>query len=176
MKPAWFGVPLLAGCAGPSYGHSRVYQLADGEMAAVSGARLYDASLVSPGGDDSAKGRVVVFGVVESRSAGPSGQALLKLSVRTLEPRNICATTGDDESCRVTVSDKDAGAVWALVRLRADDDIGPRAVGQRSLLRLAGTIGQDVSPVDGGPIVHATFYRQWPSTQYLTPARAGEIR
>ena len=38
--------------------------------------------------DEWRKGRVTLFGVVESRTAGPGGQALLKLSVRRLDGRN----------------------------------------------------------------------------------------
>ena len=65
--------------------------------------------------------------------------------MRRLEPRNLCENENDNDSCRVTVSDKDFGIVYALVELRGDDDIGPSAVGQKSLLRIVGTVGQDVS-------------------------------
>ena len=59
------------------------------------------------------KGSVVLFGVVRSRAAGPGGQALLKLRVRALEPSNLCGQrAGDDDSCRVTVSEKDFGVAW----------------------------------------------------------------
>jgi hypothetical protein len=111
---------------------------------------------------------VTLFGVVESRAAGPGGQALLKLSVRRLEPRNVCERAGDDDTCRVTVSDKDFGVVWALASLRGDDDLGPRAIGQRSLLRVVGALGQDVSPIDGSPMVHASYYRHFPPADYTT--------
>jgi hypothetical protein len=62
--------------------------------------------------------------------------------------------------------------VWALVSLRAEDDMGSSAIGQRSLVRIAGTLGQDVSPTDGAPVVHATWYRHWPRFHYATPAGA----
>jgi hypothetical protein len=114
------------------------------------------------------KGTVTLFGIVESRAAGPGGQALLKLSVRRLEPRNLCEHAADDDTCRVTVSDKDFGVVWALASLRGDDDLGPHAVGQRSLVRVVGTIGQDLSPVDGAPTVHASYCRHFPPADYTT--------
>jgi hypothetical protein len=157
-----------AGCrsAGP-YGHSPRYVELDEETAAVAGARQYDPVMVERQPDAWRKGKVVLFGVVESRAAGPGGQALLKLGVRRLDPQNHCDKPGDDDTCSVTVSDKDFGVVWALVSLRGDDDVGPRSVGMRSLLRLAGTIGQDVSPSDGAPVVHAAWYRHWPAFYYV---------
>jgi hypothetical protein len=75
----------------------------------------------------------------------------------------------------VTVSDKDFGVVTALVALRGDDDVGPHAVGQRSLLRIVGTLGQDVS-AEGAPIVHASYYRHWPTFFYVTRASATVMR
>ncbi len=161
------GAGVGAGCGGSVYGHAPRYVPAADEEAAAAGAAPYDAASAGRRGGDPARA-VTLFGVVESRAAGPGGQALLKLTVRSLEPKNECARAGDDDSCRVTVSNKDFGAVWALVELRADDDVGPRAVGQRSLLRLVGTVGQDVSPADGAPIVHARWYRHWPSQEYLS--------
>jgi hypothetical protein len=73
------------------------------------------------------------------------------------------------------VSDKDFGVVYALVQVRGDDDVGPHAVGQRSLLRIVGTLGQDVAP-DGAPIVHALYYRHWPNYFYVTRASARDMR
>jgi len=163
------------GGAGP-YGHAPKYVPLDAESTAAAGAREYDPVMVQRRPDEWRKGAVTLFGVVESRSAGPGGQARLKLSVRILEPRNLCENQNDDDSCRVTVSDKDFGVVWALVSLRAEDDVGPHSVGIRSLLRIVGTIGQDVSQADGAPVVHASFYRHWPSFYYVTRASAGEMR
>jgi hypothetical protein len=159
-------IVLSAGCGGSPYGHAPRYVPADREDAFVAGARPYDAAAPQRPGD--AARRVVLFGVVDSRAAGPGGQALLKLRVRALEPSNQCGRAGDDDSCRVTVSEKDFGVAWALVELRADDDVGPRAVGQRSLLRIVGTVGQDVSPADGAPVVHALWYRHWPRSEYVS--------
>lgn len=140
----------------------------------MAAARPYDAASMQRGSDPRGQGDVVLFGVVDSRTAGPGGQALLKLGVRSLEPHNFCKDKRDDDSCRVTVSDKDYGVVWALVTLRADDDVGPRSVGQRSLVRVVGTIGQDVSQADGAPVVHARWYRHWPAPEYVTPSAVKE--
>jgi hypothetical protein len=160
---------LVAGCGGAGlYGHAPAYAPIDDETSIVASARDYDAAGAHPQGAEGSRKPVALFGVVESRAPGPGGQALLKLRVRELEPSNVCERPADSDSCRVTVSDKDEGALWALVSLRGDDDVGPLAVGQRSLVRIVGAIGQDVSPTDGAPIVHASWYRHFPPTQYLS--------
>ncbi|MBV9945429.1 MAG: hypothetical protein JOZ69_01110, partial [Myxococcales bacterium] len=100
-----------------------------------------------------------------------------RVGVRRLEPRNLCQSDTDDDSCRVTVSDGDFGEVTVLVSLRGEDDTGPRSVGPRSLLRVVGTIGQDTSQADGAPVViHASYYRHWPAFYYVTKASARDMR
>jgi hypothetical protein len=165
------------GChsAGP-YGHAPRYVELSEETTAAAGAREYDPVMVERQPDEWRKGKVTLFGVVDSRTPGPGGQAMLKLSVRRLEQYNTCQNQQDEDSCRVTVSDKDFGSVYALVQLRGDDDVGPRSVGQRSLLRIVGSLGQDVSPTDGAPILHTSFYRHWPVYFYVARASARDTR
>lgn len=164
-----FALALIAAACGGAgaYGHAPAYVPIDQEASVVAAAREYDAVAARSQGPEGWRKAVALFGLVESRAAGPGGQALLRLSLRTLESRNVCERQGDDDSCRVTVSDRDKGAIWALVRLRGDDDVGPFAVGQRSLVRVVGAVGQDVSPADGAPVVHASWYRHFPSTEYV---------
>jgi hypothetical protein len=168
---------LLAACqgAGP-YGHSPKYVELDDESVAASSAREYDPVMAERRPEEWGRTPVTLFGVVESRAAGPSGQALLRVSVRRLEPRNRCDNQNDDDSCRVTVSDKDFGAVWVLASLRAGDDVGPHSVAPRSLVRVVGTIGQEPSPSGAGPVVHARYYRHWPAFFYVTSASARDLR
>lgn len=163
------------GCSAGTYGHSPHYVELDEEATAVAGAREYDPIMAERQPDQWRQKAVTLFGIVERREAGPGGQAKLTLSVRRLEPRNLCATESDDDSCRVTVSDKDFGVVDALVSLRGEDYVGPRSVAARSLLRIVGTIGQDLSPT-GAPVMHATFYRHWPAFYYVTRASARDMK
>ena len=58
----------------------------------------------SPARAERRGGTVVLFGVVVDRGAGPGGSSYLALSVRRLEPRNLCENAHDDDTCRVTVS------------------------------------------------------------------------
>jgi hypothetical protein len=176
--PRTLGLSVLialasVGChgAGP-YGHAPIYEAEDDETKAIAGARDFDAVAYGQQPDEWRKGAVMAFGVVDTREPGPGGQAMLKLSVRRLEPRNYCQKQGDDDTCRVTVSDKDYGVVYALVALHGDDDTGPLAVGKKSLLRVVGTIGEDVN---NAPVIHTTFYRQWPPSAYVTRSATGEV-
>ncbi len=182
MRTSWIAAALalgaaLVGCHSPGpYGHSPHYAELDDETAALKGAKEYDPVEAQRQPEEWRKSTVSLFGVVESRAAGPAGQALLKLSVRRLEGRNLCQSEQDEDSCRVTVSDKDFGTIWALVTVRGDDDVGPRSVGQRSLLRIVGSLGQDVSQADGAPVLHASFYRHWPVYFYVTRASARDMK
>jgi hypothetical protein len=168
---------LVAACPGPGpYGHAPNYVELSDEATASAGAREYDPVMVERRPEEWSRGTVVLLGVVESRAAGPGGQALLKVSVRRLEPRNLCDNQHDDDSCRVTVSDKDFGVVWVLASLRAGDDVGPHPVAGRSLLRIIGTIGQEPSPSGPGPVIHARYYRHWPNFFYVTKGNALQLR
>ena len=172
-------LPALAaaGCHNAGlYGHAPHYVDLDEEKSAAASAKEYDPVMVQRQPDRWRQGNVALFGVVETRGVGPGGQAKLKLGVRRLEPRNLCETETDDDSCRVTVSDRDFGEVWVLASLRGEDDIGPQSVGPRSLLRVVGSLGQDVSANDGTPVLHATYYRHWPAFYYVTRASARDMR
>src|SRR5258708_6282054 len=162
---------LACGGAGP-YGHAPMYVELSEEKAAAAGARDYDPVMAQRRPDEWSRGTVSLFGVVDSRAAGPGGQALLRMGVRRLDPRNLCESRDDDDSCRVTVSDMDFGVVWVLAALRAGDDTGPHPVGARSLLRVIGRIGQEPAPSGPGPVIHATYYRHSPSCFYVTRGTA----
>jgi hypothetical protein len=82
----------------------------------------------------------------------------------------------DDDSCRVTVSDADSGAVHAIVRLSGEDDVGAHSVSAGSLVRLVGRFGEDVDPNDGAAILRASWYRHWPRYSFVTSAARGQMK
>lgn len=169
-------IGLVAACHSPGlYGHAANYAPTDDEARALTSSREYDPVMYTRQPDEWKRSTVSLFGVVESRVPGQGGAALLKLGVRRLEPRNLCENEKDEDTCRVTVSDKPFGVVYALALLKGDDDTGPRAVGPNSLLRIIGTIGQEAGP-DGAPVVHATYARHWPAYGYVTKAAASDMR
>jgi hypothetical protein len=168
---------VTAGCrsAGP-YSYAPKYIATGDEETATTGAREYDPVMYQREPDTWRKSSTMMFGVVSSRAPGPGGQAYLTLSVRRLEPRNLCTNSNDDDTCRVTVTDRDFGKVHALVKLRPEDDVGEKSTGVGSLVRIVGQLGEDVDPNDGTPIIRASFYRHWPRYYYVTSARSDLMR
>lgn len=183
MTPRSIRVALLAASAfavschspGP-YGFAVDYASTPDEASAAKDARPYDPVMVQREPEVWRKGKLVLFGIVTSRAPGPGGAAYLTLSIRTLEPRNLCGNANDESSCRVTVSDRDFGVVHAIVGLRPEDDTGERPVGIGSLVRVVGSLGEDVDPADGAPIVRSSFYRHWPRHYFVTKANADVMR
>jgi len=167
---------LLSGCgsAGP-YGHSQLYSPLDEETKATNGSVDFDP-VMAKRSPEQWKGKTVsLFGVVLARSPGSSGNTEVKLSVRTLEPRNLCDSS-DEDSCRVTVSDREYAVVHALLHLATEDDIGELSLGPQSLVRVVGALSDDVDPSDGEPIVVAKYYRHWPRGYYVTTAARSLMR
>lgn len=173
MRRLVLALVLLAACrgAGP-YGYAVNYTPTSDEEAALQGAREYDPVMALREPEAWRKGSTSLFGVVTGRTPGPGGAAALTLSVRRLEPRNLCANANDEDTCRVTVSDRDFGIVHVLAKLRPEDEVGEKSVGIGSLVRVVGQIGEDVDAADGAPIVRATFYRHWPRSVYVTKSKA----
>jgi hypothetical protein len=150
----------LASCrSGGPYGYSRVYTATSDETQAVGGKGELDPRSIQR------QRGYWAFGVVTHRAPGPGGAAYVALSLRALQPQNHCQTR-DEDSCRVTVSDRETGRAHALVTLVAEDDIGERSVGLGSLVRVVGSVSEDVDPTDGSPILRAAFYRHWPRGFY----------
>ncbi len=172
-----FLLALLAwGCHSPGqYGFSRVYSPLSAEEDATKGVKEYDPVMAQRQPDAWHGKPVSVFGVVKVRNPGPGGQSDLTLSVRTLEPRNLC-DAADEDTCRVTVSDREHAVIHALVKLENDDDIGKNSVGPGSLLRIVGVIRDNVDPNDGTPIVVSSYHRHWPRNFYVTTADREHMR
>lgn len=180
LRPAALVLPLAlatAGCrsAGP-YGYAPSYVPTDDEATSTNGAREYDPVMYQREADAWRRSKTSLFGVVTSRAPGPGGAAYLTLSVRRLEPRNLCSNANDEDTCRVTVSNRDFGVVHALAVLRPEDETGERSVGAGSLVRLAGQFGEDVDPTDGAPVLRGSFYRHWPRHYFVTRSSADLMR
>jgi len=172
---AALALAMLACSSGGPYGHRKVYAPVAPEASSVAGIREYDP-LLAERSLDKLKGRSVwLFGVVTNRGTGPGGAAYVALSLRTLQQRNLCESE-DEDSCRVTVSEREMGRAHALLALAAEDDMGQESVGLGSLLRVVGTVTQDLDPNDGTPILRASYYRHWPRGFYVTTKAASFMR
>ena len=179
IRPAWLLSSVLFATAcggGGQYGHSVNYAPLGDEQKATSTAKEYDPVMFQRQPDQWRGKPVALFGVVTNRGAGAGGSAYVTLSVRRLEPRNVCESNADEDTCRVTVSDADFGLVHAQAVLHGEDDVGEHSVGGGSMVRLVGTFGEEVDPNDGGPIMHVTYYRHWPRGFYVTKSAAKQMR
>lgn len=167
----------VAGCrgAGP-YGYAAQYAPTSDEQSATTGTREYDPVMYAREPEAWRKSKTAIFGIVTGRAPGPGGAAYLTMSVRKLATRNLCTNANDEDTCRVTVSDRDFGIVHVLAALRPDDDMGEHSVGVGSLVRTMGTFGEDVDPADGAPVMRASFYRHWPRYFYVTRSSADLMR
>ncbi|MFO0674449.1 MAG: hypothetical protein U0235_33370 [Polyangiaceae bacterium] len=166
---------VACGGAGP-YGHSPTYAPLADEEQALAGSRELDPVMFQRQPDEWKKTPISLFGIVTRRSPGPSGATELLLSVRRLEPRNLCESMRDDDSCRVTVSDREFGVVHALVTLRPEDEVGEKSMGLGSLVRVVGTASGEVDAKDGTSVLRASYYRHWPRYFFVTKAAAREMR
>lgn len=178
MKRVGFVIGLLlCGCGGAgAYGHAPRYVPTSAEEEASAGAKDYDPVMFSREPEAWRKHTTSLFGVVTGRAPGPGGAAYLTVSVRRLEPRNLCSNKNDDDTCRVTVTARDFGVAHVLATLRPEDDTGEKSVGVGSLLRFVGAFGEELDPNDGAPVLHAKFYRHWPRYHYVTSAASDLMR
>jgi hypothetical protein len=169
--------PLFAlGCHSPGpWGHSKIYSPTGVERGAVGGASEFDPRAFERSPEKWRDRPVWLFGIVTNRGVGPGGAAYLAVSIRSLQLRNLCERE-DEDTCRVTVSEREHGTVKVLVNLSGEDDRGELSVGPGSLVRVVGTIGQDADPVEGTPILRATFYRHWPRGYFVTTKAAAVLR
>lgn len=165
----------LSAChgAGP-YGHAVNYVPLSDEEKAIAGAREFDPVMYGRAQEEWRNKPVVLFGIVTNR--GSHNGAYLTLSVRRLAPRNLCDNGNDEDSCRVTVSDAEFGVIHAVASLGAEDDVGEHSVGVGSMLRVVGTIGEDVDPNDAAPVLRVKYYRHWPRGYFVTQAAASTMR
>jgi hypothetical protein len=171
------GPVLLAACHSAGlYGHSVVYEPLSDEAKAASSAREYDPVMFQRQPEQWRSKPVSLFGIVTNRGSGPGGGSYVTVSVRRVEPRNLCENANDEDTCRTTVSDRDFGVVHVILAPRPEDDVGEHSLGIGSLIRGFGTFGQDVDPNDGAPVLRASYYRHWPRYFYVTKASAQNMR
>jgi hypothetical protein len=171
--PLWSALLATAlagglGCASPGpYGYSRTYTPHDAESDALRTAAEFDPVMAERRHAIWAGKSVALFGIVEEVKAQPDGAWNLKLSMRRLEPRNLCASPSED-SCRVTVSDRQYSIVRAILRPHPEDVSGKHRLREGSLLRVIGILHEELAPKDQLAIIRTTYYRHWPIQHYVT--------
>lgn len=167
--------PAQLGCGAGPYGFARTYAHASGEVDAAEGAREYDPVMVGRQFPKWVGQKVTLFGIVKAREDLSDGSAMLKLSIRTRQARNLCESS-NEETCRVTVTDNEFGTAHASVRLVADDANGPLSVRPGSLVRVIGTISAEPNKQTGNTVVVAKYFRHWPADYFVTTKARAYMR
>lgn len=158
----------LSGChSAGQYGYARSYDALSEEEDAAEGAREFDPVMMEREPESWRGTKLSIFGVVKGRSEAPGGGAYLTLSVRRLLDRNLCDTM-DEDTCRVSITDHEFGLIHATVKLQPEDDIGKLSLSAGSLVRVIGTLTDDVDKNDGMQVLKGTYYRHWPRNYFVT--------
>lgn len=169
-------VALICACSsGGKYGFSRTYSPLDVEDKAVQGSAAYDPVMARRLPGEWHTKQVNAFGVVLARNEGRAGLTDLTLSLRRLAARNLC-DSGEEDSCRVTVSDQELGRLHALVRLEQSDTVGSERLQPRSLVRVVGKLEDQPSKEDGSDVLVASYYRHFPAAYYVTEQARSYMR
>ena len=164
----------VAGCAGAGrWGHARQYEPIAEEKANAQDAKDLDAPMAQLKPEAWRGVKVRFFMVVDDRRPGPAGAAYLSGKIHTLNEINACENKHDEDSCRVTIKPTGHEKVHAIVKLRADEDVGELRVGAGSLVRVVGVLGDKSDEEDGKLVVQASWYRVWPIGYY---AKEGDLR
>jgi hypothetical protein len=158
----------LGGChSAGQYGYAKTYDPLSEEEDAAEGAREFDPVMMEREPESWRGTKLSIFGVVKSRSEAPGGGAYLTLSVRRLLDRNLCDNPAED-SCRVSVTAHEFGLVHAVVKLLPADDIGKLSLTAGSLVRVIGTLTDNVDKNDGMQVLNGSYYRHWPRNYFVT--------
>jgi hypothetical protein len=156
------------GCASPGrWGHARTYVPTSDEKTATADAKDLDAPMAVLKPEEWRGKKVRFFMVVDERKPAPGGGAYLSGQLHTLNEINGCENKHDDDSCRVTIKPTGHEKVHAVVRLNGEDDQGELRVGTGSLVRVVGTLSDQLDPDDGKLVVQGNWYRQWPIGYYI---------
>jgi hypothetical protein len=185
VLPACCLASSLAGCGAGPYGFGREYVPLREEQALHEQGVEYPYAAVVTGPTEYQGKLVAWFGVVEVMDRAPDGRYLVRLAHRKHQERHLCDGESAD-SCRVTVQFSSQGGFSALVDFRPADLVpGLDKVQPGTLLRIFGKVRceeNDDEQVEceydeqGGIVLDASWYRQWPARYYVTTRAAGGMR
>ncbi|MCA9601532.1 MAG: hypothetical protein R3A78_03460 [Polyangiales bacterium] len=168
-------VVALLGCGAGPYGYARDYEPLGEEDDLLEHTRQTTYEDVRRDPTRFQGNELGWFGVVDDLRSVGAGVYRLRMTYRTLRPRNLCSdeTSG---SCRVTVNERAGGEFDVLVRLRATDEApGEHRLWAGSLLRVFGKVEPELAEGDI-PVIQATWYRHWPAGTYVTTGAADSMR
>ena len=96
------------------------------------------------------------------------------LDLRFHQPRHLCSDESE-ESCRVTVSERDGGPFSVRLRLHPEDRAGRARLAPGSLIKVYGRVVDEFDD-RGGPVLEAIYYRHFPTGTYVISSHTGQMR
>ncbi|MEZ4251169.1 MAG: hypothetical protein R3B99_23395 [Polyangiales bacterium] len=174
MKRSILLLVLALGCGGGgTYGYAPTYVPLSAEEDHLDAAVDLSYEEVRRDADGHVSTQLGWCGTVE-RLQVEGDRATVRLSLRTLAPRNLCADE-TDSSCRVTVSEREGGTFTTSFTLHPEDRDGEKKLWQGSLVRIYGHPTGEVNDEDG-VFLETQWYRHWPRGTYVTTAARGSMR
>ena len=168
---------LSAACGGGGqYNHARTYKPLGPEKDHLEAAEQH-VSLEEVKRDPNGfkEHELGWFGVVTNVAEAEDGKSLLTLSLRAHQERHLCEGENDD-TCRLTVSERDLGSFTVAVDVKPDDKVGKDRLWVGSLVRVYGHPTGEYD-ANGAPLIDVEYYRHFPRGTYVTTAaRAGMRR
>jgi hypothetical protein len=171
------GLTLLSGACGGGgqYNHARTYKPLDAEEDHLEAAEQH-VSLEEVKRDPNGfkEHELGWFGVVTDVAQTSQGKTRLWFSLRAHQQRHLC--TGDNEdTCRLTVSEKHLGSFVADVDIAPEDKVGRDKLWIGSLVRVYGHPTGEYEE-DGAPLIDVDYYRHFPRGSYVTTAARTGMR
>lgn len=165
---------VVLGCGGNPYGYAPEYEALSDETPYQERAAELSYEDVRRNPEGFSDRTLGWFGVVTSLKQESGGHARVGLMLRFHQPRHLCSGPTDD-SCRVTISEREAGPFTAILEMRPEDTLGSARLNVGSLVRVYGHVTGDLDD-EGGPVLIADYYRYWPHGSYVTTAARSSMR
>jgi hypothetical protein len=174
LTTTWIALAAFAACGGNNYGYAREYVPTDDEEPFYEKAA--DVSYEEVRRDPKAFEQRLVgwFGVASGVKRNTDGSVVVGLDMRFHQPRHLCSDQFES-SCRVTISEREGGPFSTTLRLRSEDVGGAERLNVGSLVKVYGTPTGEFDS-RGGPLIKASYYRQWPHGAYVSTSGRVNMR
>jgi hypothetical protein len=160
---------------GGQYNHARTYKPLDAEEDHLEAAEKHvslEEVKRDPNGFKSHE--LGWFGVVTDVAETSDGKSRITFSLRAHQERHLCSGANDD-TCRLTVSERDLGSFVAELAVKPEDREGMDRLWIGSLVRVYGHVTGEYDE-EGAPVIDVAYYRHFPRGTFVTTAARTGMR
>ncbi len=180
-----YALLFVSACGPGPYGFARYYEPTKTEKPFFEQAKKYPYKIVAAKPDEYQDQLIAWFGIVQGVKATDDGKYLIGLTHNKHKERHLCDGESSS-SCRVTVNYKPTGNFSAITDLKpADVKPGLDKVQPGTLMLIYGKVQCKTTAAQqlqceyddqGGLLLDATHYRQWPARYFVTTRAAQSLR